>query len=433
MSVQAIIQVNIEIMLVILCVAIWILTKIWTNNKQKFRYIWVMDLLTAGMLVADAFAIIYRGNLTMQGYHIVRAANFFVFFFIYSITLYMIFFVEIIYEHPQEGQKRLLAAKIIAGLNMLLLFINLFVPYMYDFDEQNRYFRKGGWYINSACQVIVIIMLATVIWELRENVSAAVFWMLLSYILMPLIAAIVQIFIYGFSIVNIALGVTQLMLFMITFRYQELKIRESDMLLQEYNAKLILTQVQPHFMLNALSVVQYLCKHDSQAAAETISDLSVYLRNNMEFATRSDMIPFEKELGHIEKYIAIEKKRFGDRIKAEYDIKEKNFYIPPLSVQPLVENAIKHGISKKRGGGTVVVATYRGADAIHIIIRDDGVGFDIYKPASDDRVHMGLLMVKERLKQMCSGDMQIRSAANEGTVCEIIIPVEFNSLNGNGA
>ena len=427
MSLQAIIQVNMEIMIALLCVAIWILTKVWNkDNKQKFRHIWFIDLLTVGLLISDVFAIIYRGNMSSEGYYIVRIANFFNFFFLYSMNLYIGSFIEYLFELQDKKNIRILIAKVLAGITIVSNFVNIFVPFAYAFDDQNRYYRKGGWYANTACQLIAIIILATVVYEMRNEVESGVFWMIIIDILMPFIASVVQVFIYGIAITNIAIGATQLLLFMIVYRYQELKIQERDIQLSEYNAKLMLTQVQPHFMLNTLSTIQYLCKHDSDAAFETISDFSVYLRNNMEFAQAKDLISFEKELSHIEKYVAIEKKRFGERINVLYDIKEKDFELPPLSVQPLVENAIKHGISKKRCGGTVELSTWRGVDSVHIIIKDDGIGFDVEKPYSSDRVHLGLSIVKDRLKRMCGGDVVITSEENKGTICEITIPIEFN-------
>ena len=427
MSLQAIIQVNMEIMIALLCVAIWILTKVWNkDNKQKFRHIWFIDLLTVGLLISDVFAIIYRGNMSSEGYYIVRIANFFNFFFLYSMNLYIGSFIEYLFELQDKKNIRILIAKVLAGITIVSNFVNIFVPFAYAFDDQNRYYRKGGWYANAACQLIAIIILATVVYEMRNEVESGVFWMIIIDILMPFIASVVQVFIYGIAITNIAIGATQLLLFMIVYRYQELKIQERDIQLSEYNTKLMLTQVQPHFMLNTLSTIQYLCKHDSDAAFETISDFSVYLRNNMEFAQAKDLISFEKELSHIEKYVAIEKKRFGERINVLYDIKEKDFELPPLSVQPLVENAIKHGISKKRCGGTVELSTWRGVDSVHIIIKDDGIGFDVEKPYSSDRVHLGLSIVKDRLKRMCGGDVVITSEENKGTICEITIPIEFN-------
>lgn len=426
MPTPSLIQVNIEIMLVILCICIWIITKVWQkDNQQPFHYIWVIDLLAVGLLVSDIFAIIYRGNTTTTGYYIVRVANFFNFFFIYLISLYICFFAEILFEYPTTGKRRILTAKVIGIVAHVNNIINIFVPFVYSFDEQNRYYRKGGWYLNTFGQLVIIIMMATVAYELRKEIEPGLYRMLLVDIFMPLIATVVQIFIYGIAITNIAIAVAQLLLFLISFHYKELKLKERDILLGEYNAKLILTQVQPHFMLNTLSTIQYLCKHDSEKAVETISDFSVYLRNNMEFATSNSMIIFEKELSHIEKYVSIEQKRFEDRIKVVYDIKEKDFELPPLSVQPLVENAIKHGITKRRNGGTVELSTWRGVDKIHIVVKDDGVGFDTEKPFSEDRVHLGLEIVKDRLKRMCGGDVQITSTPGKGTLCEISIPIEF--------
>lgn len=431
MLIQAIIQVNIEVMLAILCILIWIITMVWRKgNKHPFHYIWAIDLITVGLLISDIFAIIYRGNLSQTGYYAVRISNFIYFIFLYSMALYSSFLLEYLFENSREhGKRRLLIAKVLSAITILTLFLNIAIPYIYSFDEQNRYYRKGGWYINAVLQLIAVILLITVVYEERNEMESGLFWILQIDFLMPFVATIFQIFIYGFSIINIAIGTTQLVLFMIVFRYQEMKIQERDVQLSEYNAKLMLTQVKPHFMLNTLSTIQYLCKHDSEAAYETISDFSVYLRNNMEFAQTKDLIPFEKELSHIEKYVAIEQKRFGDRIKILYDIKEKDFELPPLSVQPLVENAIKHGISKKRGGGTVELSTWRGVDYVHIIIRDDGVGFDVDKPLSSERVHIGLSIVKDRLKRMCGGNVEITSEENKGTICEITIPIEFNTYN----
>lgn len=426
MTTLAMIQVNIEVMLAIICLAIWILTQVWIkDNRQKFHYIWVIDILTVGLLISDVLALVYRGDVSVQGYYVVRIANFFNFFFLYMMILYMGLFIDTLFDSPKVGKRRILIARVISGITILFIFVNLIVPFVYDFDEQNRYFRKGGWYVNSACLLWAIILLATVVHSHRKDIESSVYWMVMTDIQMPFIASVIQVFIYGIAITNIAIGVTQLLLFLIIFRYQELKIRERDMQLSEYNAKLILTQVQPHFMLNTLSTIQYLCKHDSEAAFETISDFSVYLRNNMEFATTTELISFEKELSHIEKYIAIEQKRFGDRIKVKYDIQVDDFGIPPLSVQPLVENAIKHGISKKRGGGTVEISTWRGVDEIHVIVKDDGVGFDVDKPFSEDRVHLGLSIVKDRLERMCGGDVKITSSENEGTICEVTIPIVF--------
>lgn len=426
MTTLAFMQINIEIILIIICVMIYVITLIGERgNRKPYRMIWTIDILTAGLLLSDVLAIVYRGNVTTTGYYMVRIANFFNFAFLYSISLYTAFFVDYMFEHPQKCKVRISIAKLAAGMALLINFLNLITPIIYDFDENNKYFRLNGWYVTSFGLIIAVIMLSSAVISLRDEVRETVYFMLLMDILMPLLASIVQIFIYGISITNIAFGTTQIFLFIVLYYSQIKRIKESDNKLEEYNAKLMLTQVQPHFMLNTLATIQYLCKTDSEAAYNTIADLGVYLRNNMEFATTTKPITFEKELSHIEKYVSIEKQRFGDRINVVYDIKEKDFEIPALSVQPLIENAIKHGISKKRKGGTVEVSTWRGASDIHILIKDDGKGFDMNQPFSTDRVHMGLSLVESRLKRVCDGRMEISSELDKGTICEIVIPIEL--------
>lgn len=426
MTVQTLTQINIEVLLLMFCVIIYIITYIGEKeNKRSFQMIWLIDLLTCGLLLSDILAIYYRGNVTPLGYYMVRISNFFNFTFLYSMALFIAFYTDFLFEKPKKGRRRILISKIAAGLALAINFANLFVPIMYDFDEENKYFRMNGWYVTSVCLLISIFMLTSVIISLRNEENNAVIFMLLLDITMPVIASIVQIFIYGYSITNIALGVTQILLFVVLYQNHVSRIREQNSQLEEYNAKLMLTQLQPHFMLNTLSTIQYLCKTDSDAAFNTISDFSVYLRNNMEFTTSTKPITFERELSHIEKYVSIEKQRFGDRINVVYDIKEKDFEIPALSVQPLVENAIKHGISKKRKGGTVEVSTWRGTHEVHVLIKDDGKGFDMNEPFSSDRVHLGLSLVGSRLKKVCGGELKITSEPDVGTLCEIIIPIEF--------
>lgn len=426
MSLLQAIQINIESILLVLCVAIWLITFIGEkDDKQPYRFIWGINLLTAGLLLSDILAMVYRGNVTSLGYYMVRIANFSNFTFLYGMILYVSFLVERFLDKPQKGKARIFISKLVAGFALVINCLNLCIPIMYDFDERNKYFRLNGWYATSACVLIAIALLSSVMIQSKEDLDISLFYMLEIDIVMPLLASIVQVFIYGIAITNIAIGLTQIVLFMILYIEQVRKIKERDIQIEEYNAKIMLTQVQPHFMLNTLSTIQYLCKSDSDAAYETISDFGVYLRNNMDFAVTTTPILFERELAHIEKYIAIEQKRFGDRINVKYDIKERDFELPALSVQPLVENAIKHGISKKRKGGTVEISTWKGTKDIHVIVSDDGKGFDINEPFSTDRVHLGISLVRSRLKSLCGGNLIVNSEPDKGTICEIIIPIEF--------
>ena len=181
-----------------------------------------------------------------------------------------------------------------------------------------------------------------------------------------------------------------------------------------------------------MNAIRGLCRKDPEQAREAIGSFAEYLRGNMDSLNKREPIPFIRELSHIENYLKLEKFRFGDELKVNYDIKEKNFFIPALSVQPLVENAVKHGICEKENGGTLTLKTYRDGEYIVIEVSDDGIGFDAEKLISEDkeRSHIGIQNTRERLKQMIGASLTIESLPGKGTVAKIrFIPEENTEDN----
>ena len=149
-----------------------------------------------------------------------------------------------------------------------------------------------------------------------------------------------------------------------------------------------------------------------------------YLRGNMDSLKQKTTVPFSKELEHLKKYLYIEKLRFGKKLNIVYDIQTENFVLPQLSIQPLAENAVKHGISKKRGGGTLTIATRETENSFEVIVSDDGKGFDVNEIKNDGRSHIGMDNVRRRLREMCGGEVKIESKIGEGTVATVILPKE---------
>ena len=149
-----------------------------------------------------------------------------------------------------------------------------------------------------------------------------------------------------------------------------------------------------------------------------------YLRNNLSTLEEPGLISFETELSHIKTYLDIEKVRFEDTLEIELDIKCIDFALPVLTVQPIVENAVKHGTSKKRGGGRVTISTEEDGESYVIRVSDTGCGFDPEKPKNDGKRHVGIDNVRQRLSNMCNGVMLIESEIGVGTVVTIRIPKE---------
>jgi sensor histidine kinase YesM len=185
----------------------------------------------------------------------------------------------------------------------------------------------------------------------------------------------------------------------------------------------MISQIQPHFMYNTLAVIKHLCDTDPQTAKETIIEFSNYLRGNLDSLSQIELIPFDKELAHTETYLKIEKKRFDDMLNINYDIKVRDFCLPALTLQPIVENAVRYGVTKKEDGGTVTISTEETDNAFIIAVTDDGVGFDTQNQQTQNgRRHIGIENVRNRIFSMCGGTIDIQSKPGEGTKAVISIP-----------
>lgn len=201
-----------------------------------------------------------------------------------------------------------------------------------------------------------------------------------------------------------------------------LRAKQLEKELEDSRIAAMLSQLQPHFLYNVLNSIYQLCEVDPKTAQDAIEKFSDYLRSNMASLEEKELIPFEEELHHIETYLSLEKIRFPSTLQAEEDIQATQFKVPPLTVQVLVENAVKHGVTKKRGGGTVTIATREEKDFWRITVSDTGRGFDPDHYGEDGKKHFGLRNAKERLRAMVGGTMTIESAPGQGTRVEIRIP-----------
>ena len=183
-----------------------------------------------------------------------------------------------------------------------------------------------------------------------------------------------------------------------------------------------ISQIQPHFIFNSLSTIKFLVKKDQMEALEAIDEFSDYLRGSMDSLTRKCCVPFSEELELVNHYMYLEKKRFGDKINIKYDIQLDGFMVPALSVQPIVENAVKHGIRGQLKGGTIEIATKEDTKNFIIQVTDDGAGFDPQAKKEDGKSHVGIANVQKRLALMCEGTLEIESAPQKGCQVTIRIP-----------
>ena len=207
--------------------------------------------------------------------------------------------------------------------------------------------------------------------------------------------------------------------------HMEDKLR-TERKLAESRISIMLSQIQPHFLYNALAVIARLCDKDPAEAKKATISFSIYLRANMNLLERTEPIPFENELNHTIGFMNLEKAMYGEALNVIYDIQTKNFSLPALTVQPIVENAVKHGIGKKEGGGTITISTKETDSGYLVIITDDGAGFYPEKTDDDGQQHIGINNVRLRLSAQCGGSLEIKSKPSAGTTATIIIPKNGN-------
>ena len=196
-----------------------------------------------------------------------------------------------------------------------------------------------------------------------------------------------------------------------------------EQLLARAELKALQAQINPHFMFNALNTIVSFCRTEPETARTLLLNLGDFLRAS--FVDNSEFISLNKELDHVEAYLAIEKARFGPRLKVEYDLQAADFNLPPLVLQPLVENAIRHGILPRTNGGVLRIESFNSEDHHVIKIIDNGVGFDLHNVVASGN-GIGLDNVDKRLRNLygAQNGLMVVSETGHGTTCTVRIPRE---------
>ena len=192
--------------------------------------------------------------------------------------------------------------------------------------------------------------------------------------------------------------------------------------LTESRVSTMMSQIRPHFIYNTLGSIEQLCNINPQKAGELVHNFAKYLRGNFGELDNPKPILMSQEMEHVRHYLSIENVRFPD-MTFSFEMNSGDFHIPALTVQPIVENAIKHGLMQLKKGGTIRVVSYETDTDYCVSVVDDGGGFDT-SVLLDDRKHIGIRNIRERLKAMVNGSLEIESTVGVGTKVLITIPKE---------
>jgi len=321
-------------------------------------------------------------------------------------------------------KKRFLAAWILVSVNTLVHMTSLFSHLCFWIDESNHW-QPGP--LRYFCLYVSIILLVYMLYlSIHEHRHAQFMEPVIP--VLTVIMILVSIWMDGqtsegrqpIAYLTIAMSFS-CVFYYIWLHLQFVRDHEEDLKAQQ-RIKIMMSQIKPHFLYNTLSTIQVLCHTDPEKAAEITGNFSAYLRRNLSSLDESGLIPFEKELEHTKAYVQIEETRFPN-IHVKYDIQDNDFSLPPLTLQPMVENAIRHGV-RIRDEGIIEVITLQLGCCHELLIRDNGVGFDAEAVRSADRSHVGLRNVQSRIESMCGGTMLIDSRLGEGTTIIIRIPAK---------
>ncbi len=315
-----------------------------------------------------------------------------------------------------------LAIALLCGAGAALTLLSQGTGLFYVITPANLCQRGPGFWLSQAIALAALALVGGVMAACWKDLTQEEGRTELLYILLPMAAVAVGLHWGRISMLGLGSTLSLILVFVNVQLQRDRRLREQDKELAEKKIAILLSQIQPHFLFNILGSIEWLCETDPPRAQEATDELARFLRGNMDILKSTKTIPASRELEHVRCYLNLERIRFGDNLRVEYDLGPTDFFLPALSLQPLVENAVRHGVTKREEGGTVRISTSQTALHYLVTIWDDGVGFDPDRPQEDGRDHVGIENVRSRLAAQCGGSLVIGSRLGLGTVAQVRIP-----------
>ena len=375
------------------------------------------------LLVSDASAWLLKGHASLWCYWGVRIANFFVYILSY---LLMALFTEYLTSYlSKRVQVSRCGARFVWGICIIGIMYTVLSQWnhmYYGFVDCNVYSRGDWFWLSQFWGFVGIVVDIGLLFVYRQGLEKNEVWVLISYIILPIFAMMVQIFIYGIAWLYLATTISIIFVYETLQAKQAQKQKLKEIELEQSRIAVMLSQVQPHFLFNVLFGIKQLCDSNPQKASEALEHLAFYMRRNLNTLSRNQLIPFDEEMCHVNDYLYLEKMRFDEKLTVTLDLEYTNFILPAMTVQPIVENAVRWGITKKKGGGTLTIKSQLSGDNVVISVIDDGSGFDPLEIMNDGKNHVGIENVRQRLILQCGGKLSINSKKGSGTTVTIILP-----------
>lgn len=321
-----------------------------------------------------------------------------------------------------ESFKTCLLFKLVAallGLYLIMSIVSPFTDVFYCVTPDNQFFR-GPLYALTMLPLVGIMLLniAGVI-KRRKKLSKRYFVGLMVYLLPMTFALFIHMFFDAALYVVLCMALFALIMFGLILADNLDRFMRQQKEIANQRADIMVLQMRPHFISNTIMGFYCLCDRDPQKAKQVALDFNTYLRRNFTAIASEDAIPFTSELEHTRAYLAVEQAQFEDDLIVSFDTPHTLFRVPPLTLQPIVENAVRHGMSATKDPLHISVITRKTDAASEIIVEDDGAG---YAPADDSEPHIALNNIRQRLDMMCRGTLTISPREDGGTSVKVTIP-----------
>ncbi len=305
------------------------------------------------------------------------------------------------------------------GLFFGILIASQFTNAFYYVTPDNHYFR-GPLFALLMFPLAVIMALNVAGTIRRRSKLSRWYYVALLIYMFPMTAAI---FIHSFVEVEMFvvfyMALFALLMYGLIISDNVSQYMRQQREIANQRAGIMVLQMRPHFICNTMMSIYYLCDQNPQKAKQVTLDFTTYLRKNFTAIASEDTVPFSEELEHTRAYLAVEQAQFEDSLFVSFDTPNTLFRVPPLTLQPLVENAVKHGMRASSEPIHISVVTRQTEAGSEIVVEDDGPGF---APADDNEPHIGLNNIRQRLALMCDGRLTIAPREGGGTSVKVTIP-----------
>ena len=303
---------------------------------------------------------------------------------------------------------------------LLIMVFAQFTDFIYYTEENNRYYRGPGYVLLLIPLIVIIILNIAAVFRRHKKLSKKYFIGLLVYLFTMTVAVVMHMLIAVDMMVVFGIALCALTMFgFIISDNMEQYMRQQREIAHQRSSVMVL-QMRPHFIYNTMMGIYYLCDQDAAKAKQVTLDFTSYLRKNFTAIASEEMIPFNDELEHTRAYLAVEQAQFEDSLFVSFDTPHTMFRVPPLTLQPIVENAVKHGMNESCDPIHISVVTRQTDLSSEIIVNDDGPGF---KPTDDDEPHIALNNIRQRLELMCGGTLEVAPRESGGTSVKVTIPI----------